>query len=99
MSGSGPGYMQTIIVTPYMHKLTYQVLCMLRKHGSLKQFSGQGITNKQTESSCNLYHRFVGKVQQIFHSEEEKLIWIPVIRIFQALRRKTMTFGGTSIGR
>ena len=45
MSGSGPGYMQTIIVTPYMHTLIYQVPCMLRKHGSRKQVSGQGITN------------------------------------------------------
>ena len=45
MSGSGQGYMQTIIVIPYMHILTYHVPCMLRKHGSLKQFSGQGIRN------------------------------------------------------
>ena len=43
--------------------------------------------------------KIVGKVQQIFHSAEEKLIQIPVILSFQVLRRKTMTFGGTSNGR
>ena len=49
---------------------------------------------EMTESSCNLKHRFVGKVQQKFHSAEEKLIWIPVIRIFQALRKKNDDFRG-----
>ena len=29
MSGSGPGYMQTIKATPYMHILIYHVPCML----------------------------------------------------------------------
>ena len=42
MSGSGPGYMQRVIITPYMHTLIYHVPEMLRKHGSLKFFSGQG---------------------------------------------------------
>ena len=44
MSESGPGYMHRIIVIPYMHILIYYVPCMLRKHGNLKQFGGQGIT-------------------------------------------------------
>ena len=42
MSGSGPGYMQTVIITPYMHSLIYHVPVMLRRHGSLRSFSGQG---------------------------------------------------------
>ena len=55
MSGSGPGYMHRIIVTPYMHILIYHVPCMLRKHGSLKQFSGQGITNWLLVATNTLY--------------------------------------------
>lgn len=43
ISGSGPGYAHTIIITPYMHSLVYHVPVMLRKHRSLKKFSGQGI--------------------------------------------------------
>lgn len=43
MSGSGPGYMQTIIVTPYMHILIFHVPTMLRNLGTLKTFSGQGM--------------------------------------------------------
>ena len=43
MSGTGPGYSQTVIITPYMHSLVYHVPVMMRKRGSLKMFSGQGI--------------------------------------------------------
>ena len=43
MSGSGPGYMQTIIITPYVHNMIYHVPQMMKKHGSLRRFSGQGI--------------------------------------------------------
>ena len=43
MSGSGPGYMQTIIITPYVHNMIYHVPQMMKKHGSLRKFSGQGI--------------------------------------------------------
>ena len=42
MSGTGPGYSQTIIITPHMHNLVYHVPVMLQNHGSLKMFSGQG---------------------------------------------------------
>ena len=41
MSGTGPGYSQTIFITPYMHNLVYHVPVMLQKHESLKMFSGQ----------------------------------------------------------
>ena len=43
MSGSGPGYMQTIIITPYVHNMIYHVPQMMKKHGSLRKVSGQGI--------------------------------------------------------
>lgn len=43
MSGSGAGYQQTVIITPYMHCLIYHVPVMMIKHGSLRRFSGQGI--------------------------------------------------------
>ena len=43
MSGSGPGYMQTIIITPYVHNMIYHVPQMMKKHDSLRKFSGQGI--------------------------------------------------------
>ena len=43
MSGSGRGYMQTIIITPYVHNMIYHVPQMMKKHGSLRRFSGQGI--------------------------------------------------------
>ena len=74
MSGSGPGYMHRIIVTPYMHILIYH---MLRKHGSLMQFSGQGITNWLLVATNALYvlynnantvNIFVEKVPKIFHT-------------------------------
>ena len=43
MSGSGPGYKDTVIITPYMHILIHHIPHMLRRHGSLQIFSGQGI--------------------------------------------------------
>ena len=43
MSGSGPGYKHTVIITPYMHILIHHIPHMLRRHGSLRIFSGQGI--------------------------------------------------------
>ena len=45
MSGSGPGYMQTIISTPQIkvHNMIYHVPQMMKKHGSLRKFSGKGI--------------------------------------------------------
>lgn len=42
MSGSGPGYAHAIFITPYMHLLIYHIPILLRKHGSLGSFSGQG---------------------------------------------------------
>ena len=53
MSGSGPGYMQTIIITPYVHNMIYHVPQMMKKHGSLRKFSGQGIF-------INLYEQVYG---------------------------------------
>lgn len=44
MSGFGPGYSQTVIITPYMHCMIYHAPTMMRKHGSLRHFSRQGIT-------------------------------------------------------
>ena len=43
MSGSGAGYLHETIITPYMHALVFYVPTMIKMHGSLKQFSGQGI--------------------------------------------------------
>ena len=43
MSGSGPGYMQTIIITSYVHNMIYHVPSMMKKHDSPRKFSGQGI--------------------------------------------------------
>lgn len=43
MDGSGPGNMQTLIITPYMHSLVFHVPAMLEKHGSLRCLSGQGM--------------------------------------------------------
>lgn len=42
MTGSGPGYLAENIITPYMHVLIFHVPTMIRIHGSLKKFSGQG---------------------------------------------------------
>ena len=35
--------MQTIIITPYVHNMIYHVPQMMKKHGSLRKFSGKGI--------------------------------------------------------
>ena len=43
MSGSGPGYSQKVIITPYMHCLIFHVPVMMQRHGSLRHFSGQGM--------------------------------------------------------
>ena len=43
MSGSGAGYLHETITTPNMHALVFHVPTMIKMHGSLKQFSGQGI--------------------------------------------------------
>ena len=51
MSGSGPGYAQTIIITPYMHSMIFHVPVMMRKHGSLRFFSGQGVCFFKTKNS------------------------------------------------
>ena len=63
MSGSGPGYAQTIIITPYMHSMIFHVPVMMRKHGSLRFFSGQGVCffnvlSKQ-KIQVNMYDRNV----------------------------------------
>ena len=42
MAGSGPGYTAETIITPYIHTMVYHVPTMMRNHGSLKYFSGQG---------------------------------------------------------
>ena len=47
MSGSGPGYMQRIVITPYMHSMIFHVPVRMKKHGTLRQFSGQ-VTTCQT---------------------------------------------------
>lgn len=47
MSGSGAGYLHETIITPYMHALVFHVPTMIKMHGSLKHFSGQGIVSQQ----------------------------------------------------
>ena len=42
MPGTGSGYTNEIMTTPYIHILVYYTLTMIRNHGSLKYFSGQG---------------------------------------------------------
>ena len=42
MLGSGSGYLDTIIITPYTYTLIYRALAVLRRYGGLKLFSGQG---------------------------------------------------------
>lgn len=42
MAGSGSGYLDAITITQYMCTLIYRALAMLRRHGSLKLFSGKG---------------------------------------------------------
>ena len=48
VSGSGPGYMQRIVITPYIHSMIFYVPVMMKKHGTLRQFSGQGTTCQTT---------------------------------------------------
>lgn len=63
MSGSGPGYAQTIIITPYMHSMIFHVPVMMRKHGSLRFFSGQGVCSfnvlSKQKIQVNMYDRNV----------------------------------------
>lgn len=63
MSGSGPGYAQTIIITPYMHGMIFHVPVMMRKHGSLRFFSGQGVYSfnvlSKQKIQVNMYNRNV----------------------------------------
>ena len=47
MAGSGTGYLHDTIITPYMHILVFHVPTMIRLHGSLKNFSGQGIVGEK----------------------------------------------------
>lgn len=42
MAGRGAGYTNETIMMPYIHILVYHVPTMIRNHGSLKYFSGQG---------------------------------------------------------
>ncbi|KAJ7394803.1 hypothetical protein OS493_000637 [Desmophyllum pertusum] len=49
MSGTGPGYQHTVIITPYMHSMIYHVPVMMTKHGSLRQFSDQGVEKKNDD--------------------------------------------------
>ena len=44
LSGTGPGYKHTVIITPYMHILIHHIPLKLRQHGSFRIFSGQGTT-------------------------------------------------------
>ncbi|CAH3044261.1 unnamed protein product, partial [Pocillopora meandrina] len=60
MSGTGPGYSQTIIITPYMHSFVYHVPVMLHNHGSLKMFSGQGVEKKNDDLRC-YFHRKINR--------------------------------------
>ncbi|KAJ7383407.1 hypothetical protein OS493_028083 [Desmophyllum pertusum] len=60
MSGSGPGYKHTIIITPYMHILIYHVPLMLQRHGSLRIFSGQGV-EKKNDDFRRYFHRKINR--------------------------------------
>ncbi len=50
------GYNKTR-VTPYMHALVYPVLMFLRKHGSLKQFTGQGVEKNNDDAKRIFYQK------------------------------------------
>ena len=41
MSGSGAGYLDETIITPYMHILVLNAPTMMRMYGSLKKFCGK----------------------------------------------------------
>ncbi|CAH3113645.1 unnamed protein product, partial [Porites lobata] len=44
-----PRIMQTIIITPYVHNMIYHVPQMMKKHGSLRKFSGKGVETKNDD--------------------------------------------------
>ncbi|KAJ7371102.1 hypothetical protein OS493_027790 [Desmophyllum pertusum] len=60
MSGSGPGYQHTVIITPYMHSLVFHVPVMMKKHGSMRQFSGQGV-EKKNDDLRRYFHRKINR--------------------------------------
>lgn len=60
MSGFGPGYSQTVIITPYMHCMIYHAPTMMRKHGSLRHFSGQGV-EKKNDDLRRYFHRKINR--------------------------------------
>ncbi|KAJ7380565.1 hypothetical protein OS493_009032 [Desmophyllum pertusum] len=60
MSGSGPGYIQKNIITPYMHSLIYHVPVMLQRYGSLRSFSGQGV-EKKNDDLRRYFHRKINR--------------------------------------
>ena len=72
MLGSGPGYSQTVIITPYMHALIYHVPVLLRRHGSLKLFSRQG------KYSCRLtlQLRFLEIVLSVIEYKHQSFIYV-----------------------
>ena len=87
MSGSGPGYVQTIIITPYMHSMIFHVPEMMRKHGSLRFFSGQGVCSfnvlsKHTNSGEHVSQKCVPKHESMSkhmgNSKNDKLNLIGV---------------------
>jgi len=45
MSGSRAGYLHET-TTPYMYAFVFHVPTVIKMHGSLKQFSGQGIVSQ-----------------------------------------------------
>ena len=49
VSMKGAGYSQTQPITPYIHILLYHLPTLLSTHGSIKQFSGQGVEKKNDD--------------------------------------------------
>ena len=71
MSGSGPAYALTIIITPYMHSKIFHVPVMMRKHGSLRFFSGQGVCSfivlsKHTNSGEHVQQKCAPKHESMY---------------------------------
>lgn len=60
MAGSGVGYLHETIITPYMHALVFHVPTMIRMHGSLRQFSGQGV-EKKNDDFRRYFHRKINR--------------------------------------
>ncbi len=62
------GYNKTS-VTPYMHALVYHVPMFLQKHGSLKQFTGQGveINNDDAKRIFCIRSRINGMEPEMFY--------------------------------